>query len=57
MSAEAWVWAALMSVVAFLIGHKVGVDRACRVFAYVLIEFDLWDAYRAASIRHDRGDE
>lgn len=56
MSAEAWVWAVTMSVVAFLIGHKVGVDRACKAFAVLLIKFDLWDAYRAASIRDERRD-
>lgn len=54
MSTEAWLWAAAMSVVAVWLGHDVGVRKSCRVFAALLIEFGLWDAYRVASERHER---
>jgi hypothetical protein len=52
---EAWLWATLLSGVAWALGYRTGVSRACRVFAALLIQFGLWDQYRAASERHERG--
>lgn len=54
MSTEAWLWAAAMSVVACWLGHRMGINRSCKVFAALLIEFGLWDACRVASERHER---
>jgi len=55
MDAMAWLWAGALILVAFWLGHRMGVDKSCRVFAALLIQFGLWDAYRAASERHERG--
>lgn len=55
MDAMAWLWAGALSVVGFWLGWRMGVDKSCKVFAMLLIQFGLWDAYRAASERHERG--
>lgn len=55
MTTEAWLWAVALGMVGFWLGHRAGVDRACKVFAALLIQFGLWDQYRAASERHERG--
>ena len=55
MSGEAWLWAGALSVAAYWMGWRMGVDKSCKVFAALLIQFGLWDAYRAASERHERG--
>lgn len=55
MSGEAWLWAGALSGVAWALGYRTGINRSCRVFAALLVHFGLWDAYRAASERHERG--
>ena len=54
MDATAWLWAGALSLVAFVMGAKVGYDYACRVFARMLIEFGLWPIYEAASAEWQR---
>lgn len=55
MDAMTWLWVGFMSLLAYWLGHDVGVRKSCKVFAALLIQFGLWDAYRAASERHERG--
>ena len=53
MDAMAWLWAGALSVVAFVMGAKVGFAFAVRCFVSLLLRFGLWDAYLAASARHN----
>lgn len=55
MTLDAWLWAGALSGVAWALGHRTGINRSFRVFAALLIQFGLWDAYLAASERHERG--
>lgn len=55
MTLEAWIWAGALSGVAWALGYRTGINRSCKVFAALLIQFGLWDQYRAASERHERG--
>lgn len=52
MSGEAWLWAGALSLVAFVMGVKVGVDWSVRCFVRRLIEYGLIGVYSAAMDAH-----
>lgn len=45
MSAEAWIWAGTLSVLAFVMGWRTGVGMSARVFAKNLVRYGLMDIY------------
>lgn len=53
MDAMAWLWAGALSLVAFVMGAKVGYAFAVGNFVSLLLRFGLWDAYLEASAQHN----
>lgn len=45
MDAMAWLWAGALSLVAFVMGWRMGIDAAARAFARNLEKYQLLDLY------------